>query len=100
MGDIMPIILFYMIYSNFLAYYSYTCEWNILWSAVKQDNIYYPAVVLTFLLCFRASGCMDRYKEGLDSLHEMEKALREVAFEVMTKLSVDADPEDERKALA
>merc|ERR1719198_2002843 len=32
---------------------------------------------------------MDRYKEGLRSTFEMEKCLREVVFEVMTRLSID-----------
>ncbi|CAE8599011.1 unnamed protein product, partial [Polarella glacialis] len=62
------------------------------------DAIYYPAVVLSFLLCFRASGCMDRYKEGLRTSFEMEKALREASFEVMTSLSLDEEGLDSLEA--
>lgn len=96
--EILPTCLFYMIYANIVAYYSSWHNWETRWSLAVQDNIYYPAVVLSFLLCFRASGCMDRYKQGLETLHEMEKAMREVAFEVFTKLSIADDVEDEEDA--
>jgi len=94
-ADIYPTCLFYIGYTCIVQYYAWLHNWEIMWSATKQDSIYYPAVVLAFLLCFRASGCMDRYNAGLKNAFEMEKALREVAFEVMTKLSVDEDHEDE-----
>jgi len=96
--DIMPTCIFYILYATGVAYYAYLNDWQTRWSLAKQDNIYYPAVVLSFLLCFRASGCMDRYKQGLETLHEMEKAMREVAFEVMTKLNVDVEELDGQAA--
>lgn len=94
--DVLPQILFYVVYSLAVSYYAseFAEDWDLRWSAAKQDAIYYPAVVLTFLLCFRASGCMDRYKEGLRSSFEMQKALREVAFEVMTNLVIDENEQD------
>jgi len=88
-SDILPHVAFYIIYSLGVTYYAQEYDWEIRWTAVKQDAIYYPATVLAFLLCFRASGCMDRYNQGLRTVFEMEKCLREVAFEVMTRLNVD-----------
>lgn len=102
--EILPQILFFAAYSLFVAYQVSGNEFQVLWTAVAQDAIYYPAVVLSFLLCFRASGCMDRYKEGQRAIFEMEKCLREVAFEVMTRLILDVEegvletlPPDERE---
>eukprot|EP00931_Biecheleriopsis_adriatica_P074654 TRINITY_DN48669_c0_g1_i1.p1 TRINITY_DN48669_c0_g1~~TRINITY_DN48669_c0_g1_i1.p1 ORF type:complete len:513 (-),score=107.72 TRINITY_DN48669_c0_g1_i1:37-1476(-) len=88
---ILPTTIFYVAYSCWVAWYvsESTDDWDVSWTAMKQDSIYYPAVVLAFILCFRTSGCMDRYKEGLNTSFLMEKALREVCFEVMTDLSVD-----------
>lgn len=97
-GEILPTCFFYIIYANSVAYYNSCYDWETRWSLAAQDNIYYPAVVLSFLLCFRASGCMDRYKQGLETLHEMEKAVREVAFEVFTKLSIADDHAEEELA--
>lgn len=92
-GQILPHIAFYVVYSLGVTYYAQTVDWEVRWTLTKQDAIYYPAVVLSFLLCFRASGCMDRYNDGLRTVFEMEKCLREVAFEVMTRLSVDDEGE-------
>lgn len=94
-SEIMPNIIFYVVYSLGVTWYAQENDWEVTWTAAKQDAIYYPAVVLAFLLCFRASGCMERYNDGLRTVFEMEKCLREVAFEVMTRLSVADDNEGE-----
>jgi len=89
--EILPHVLFYLCYSNAVTYYAWHKDWDVRWTAAKQDAIYYPAVVLAFLVCFRASGCMDRYKEGMRTIFEMEKTLRELAFEVLTHLRLETD---------
>jgi len=94
-SEILPTCFFYLIYNMFVIYWASQNDWDVIWTATKQDNIYYPAIVLAFLLCFRASGCMDRYKEGMRTAFEMQKTLREVAFEVITKVSVDEDVQHE-----
>jgi len=82
------------VYSLLVTYYAQECDWDIRWTAAKQDVVYYPAVVLAFLLCFRASGCMDRYNDGLRTVFQMEKCLREMAFEVVTRLAVEGEGDD------
>jgi len=87
-SEILPHLAFYMVYSLGVSYYAECQDWEIMWTCTKQDAIYYPAVVLSFLLCFRASGCMDRYLEGSRCVFEMEKSLRDTAYEVMSSLSL------------
>eukprot|EP00929_Paragymnodinium_shiwhaense_P118852 TRINITY_DN90749_c0_g1_i1.p1 TRINITY_DN90749_c0_g1~~TRINITY_DN90749_c0_g1_i1.p1 ORF type:complete len:481 (-),score=99.56 TRINITY_DN90749_c0_g1_i1:277-1719(-) len=89
-GEIVPQLTFFFVYSNLVTYYVSLHDWETRWTAQSQDAIYYPAVVLAFLLCFRASGCMDRYKEGMRTLFEMEKTLREIVFQVLTHMTLEA----------
>lgn len=91
--EIWPELVFYLAYSIWLQWYAYTCDWEFQWSAFNQDTIYYPALVMSFLLSFRASSCMARYRTGCECVFKMEKHLREMAFEVMTKLSLEEYPD-------
>lgn len=101
--EVLPEVVFYCVYSLLVSFYASQIDWETSWTLLKQDVIYYPAVVLSFILCFRASGCMERYKEGLRTSFEMEKALREVAFEVLTNLSIEdgnsSGPEENIRSL-
>jgi len=87
--EILPTIIFYILYSLSVTAYAYSQDWEIRWSLTHQDSIYYVALVLAFLLSFRSSDCMMRYQAGCQHTFEMEKSLRELAFEVMTKLDAD-----------
>jgi len=70
-------------------------DWDFRWSAFNQDTIYYPALVMSFLLSFRASDCMVRFHTGCACVFKMEKHLREMAYDVMTKLSLGESFGDE-----
>jgi len=80
-------IAFYFLYSLWLQWYAHSYDWEFQWSADNQDTIYYPALVMSFLLSFRASDCMARYQTGCRCIFKMEKQLREIAFDVLTKFS-------------
>jgi len=102
--DIIPQIFFYFTYSLAVTYYVHLQEdWKVRWSLAKEDNLYYPAVVLAFLLCFRASGCMERYKEGMRTSFEMQKCLRDMVYEVITHLKeeplTEVDPSNTQEYL-
>jgi len=94
-ANIAPYICFFVLYSLLVTYYAEQQEWEVVWTAVKQDAIYYPAVILAFLLCFRASGCIDRYNDGMRAVQTMEAALRDVSFEVMTQLGMQTAAQDD-----
>lgn len=81
-------ILFFFLYSMGLQWYAYIYDWDFQWSAFNQDTVYYPALVMSFLLSFRASDCMVRFQTGCECIFKMEKHLRQMAFDVMTKLSL------------
>lgn len=87
--DIWPEIMFYLLYTICLQLYASIYDWEFQWAATNQDTIYYPAIVMSFLLSFRASDCMARYQVGCQCIFEMQKQLRELAFEVMTRLTLD-----------
>lgn len=91
--EVWPEMLFYLLYSIVLQFYAHSYEWDFHWSAFNQDTVYYPALMMAFLLSFRASDCMARYQTGCHCIFEMEKRLRELAYEVITKLSMDS-PKD------
>eukprot|EP00929_Paragymnodinium_shiwhaense_P023585 TRINITY_DN14731_c0_g1_i1.p1 TRINITY_DN14731_c0_g1~~TRINITY_DN14731_c0_g1_i1.p1 ORF type:complete len:531 (-),score=83.47 TRINITY_DN14731_c0_g1_i1:128-1720(-) len=91
-------IIFYVLYTLVIQFYAYSCDWEIMWTLKNQDSLYYPAIVLSFLLSFRASDCMARYQAGNFYCFEMEKSLREMAFEVMTKLALDDEDVDHSQA--
>lgn len=102
--EIWPSVLLYFLYTMWVTWYSSAYNWDFAWSAAKQDTIYYPALIMSFLLSFRASDCMARYQQGCSAIFEMQKHMRELAFEVMTKLALTqagqaaahaADPEGE-----
>lgn len=94
--EIWPIVLLYAVYTLGVQVYAYYHDWDLMLSAEHQDSIYYPGIVLAFLLSFRASDCMMRYQAGCQYCFEMEKSLRNLAFEVISKLVPERDDEEER----
>lgn len=87
--EIWPEILFYLFFCVCLQVYAAYYGWEFKWSAVIQDTMYYPALVTSFLLSLRTSDCMYRYRAGCECVFEMERHLRELAFHVLTTVSLN-----------
>jgi len=82
-------VAFFVIFTLCWQVYMSAYDFDSHFTAVAQDNIYYPGIVCSFLLSFFASDCMVRYESGCRYCFEMEKSLRDMAFDVLTKLSLD-----------
>jgi len=80
---IVPEIIAYLIYSFGLQYYAWSYDWDFNWSAANQDTIYYPALVMAFLLSIRAQDCMHRWQMAKHYVLAMEKELRLLTYEVV-----------------
>jgi len=91
--EVMPQVVFFLVFTIALQFYGHMCDWDFRWSAANQDTIYYPALTMSFLLSFRSSACMERYGAGCECIFRMEKALRELAFDVVTRLASDVPDE-------
>lgn len=98
-ADIWIHILVYIAYTICVQFYVCQLGWNMRWSAMNQDSIYYPGLVLAFLLSFRASDAMLRYQAGCQHCFEMERTLRDLAFSVITGLTVEETQEEKDELL-
>merc|ERR1719163_587024 len=99
LSDIWVHIVFYIVYTVCVQFYVWSMGWTLRWSAMNQDSIYYPGLVLAFLLSFRASDSMMRYQAGCQHCFEMERGLRDLAFKVITGLEAEETQEEKNELL-